>query len=138
MITVKSEKCTIGKYKEHYKDDFNHSKYLKAVFGVFNYQGCDYVNPKGVNIEFKESFTYHKPDNRVRFAVYEKDKLESKYIVFVYKNKSYVHKTHLILAKYKFNPPKYLAQPYLSRVSRNYTASFTDLQSLKVYLDNLE
>jgi len=138
MIEIKSENCTIGRYAKHYKDDFNHSKYLKEVFGVFNYQGCDYVNPNGVNIEFKESFKYDVPDNRVRFAVYEKDKLDSDIIVFVYKDKSYVHKTRHILSKYKFNAPKKLAQPYLTTVSRNYLKKFDDLTDLKEYLDKLE
>jgi len=138
MITIKSEKCTLGKYKEHYENDFNHSKYLKKVFGIFNYQGCDYVNRNGVRIEFKESFKYDIPDNRVRFAVYLKDKLESDYIVFVYKNESYVHKSRLILSKYKFNEPKRLAQPYLTIVRRNYVMKFSNLQKLKIYLDKIK
>ncbi len=137
MINIKSNKCTIGHFKQHYENDFNHSKYLKQIFGVFNYQGCDYNNPNGLNIEFKESFQ-KLAENRIRFATYLKDKLESDYIVFVYNHISYVHKSKQILGKYKYANKKKIAQPYLTTIRKNYIAKFDDYQELKDFLDKMK
>ncbi len=129
---------TLQDYRQYYDNDFNHSKRLKDTFGLFNYQGCDYNNPNGINIEFKESHIYDIPEKTVRFAVYEKDKLESDYIVFIYKDLIFVHKSKRILAKYLFKSVKKIAQPYLSTIRKNYINKFDDLNKLKTYLDKLK
>jgi len=133
-----NSKMSLCKYTKHYKDDFNHSRYLKEVFGVFQYQGVDYINPNGIKIEFKECFKKYKP-NKVRFAVYKKD-LKSDYIVFIwlYSDFIYLHKTRLILRKYEFANKKQIAQPYFNTIRKNFLRKFTDLSELKIYLDLLE
>ncbi len=128
---------TLHDYRQYYDNDYNHSKRLKDVFGLFNYKGCDYNNPNGINIEFKESHIYDIPEKMVRFAVYEKDKLESDYITFIYKDLIFVHKSKRILAKYLFKNVKKIAQPYLSTVRKNYIRRFSNLIRLKTYLDKL-
>ena len=128
---------TLHDYRQYYGSDFNHSLRLKEVFGLFNYQGCDYNNPNGINIEFKESHIYNIPEKLVRFACYEKDKLESDYMVFIYKDLIFVHKSNYVFNKYKFANKKKLAQPYLSTIRKNYIKKFNDLYSLKEYLDKL-
>ena len=128
---------TLHDYRQYYDNDYNHSKRLKDVFGLFNYQGCDYNNPNGINIEFKESHIYDIPEKLVRFACYEKDKLESDYITFIYKNLIFVHKSKRILAKYKCNNTKKICQPYLSTIRKNFIKKFNDLNKLKNYLDKL-
>ncbi|KKL24585.1 hypothetical protein LCGC14_2413890 [marine sediment metagenome] len=128
---------TLHDYRMYYENDYNHSKRLKEVFGVFNYQGCDYNNPNGINIEFKESHIYDIPEKLVKFACYEKDKLESDYIIFIYQNLIFVHNSKYVLNRYKFENKKKLAQPYLSTIRKNYIKRFDDLYSLKEYLDNL-
>ena len=137
LINIKSHNCNVGHYKQHYVNDFNHSKYLKKIFGVFNYQGCDYINDNNVNIEFKESFQI-VPEKLVRFATYLKDKLESDYMVFIYNHISYIHKSKQILGKYKYANKKQIAQPYLNTVRKNYVAKFDDYTELKVFLDKLQ
>ncbi len=129
---------TLQDYRQYYDNDFNHSKRLKDIFGLFNYQGCDYNNPNGINIEFKESHIYDIPEKLVRFAVYEKDKLESDYIVFIYKDLIFVHNSNRILAKYGFRSIKKNAQPYLATIRKNYIKRFDDLDKLKTYLDKLK
>ena len=129
---------TLHDYRMYYENDYNHSKRLKEVFGVFNYQGCDYNNPNGINIEFKESHIYDIPEKLVKFACYEKDKLESDYIIFIYQNLIFVHNSKYVLNRYKFINKKKLAQPYLSTIRKNYIKRFDDLYSLKEYLDKLQ
>ena len=128
---------TLHDYRMYYENDYNHSKRLKDVFGVFNYQGCDYNNPNGINIEFKESHIYDIPEKLVRFACYEKDKLESDYIVFIYKDLIFVHSSKYVFKRYKFANKKKLCQPYLSTIRKNYIEKFNDLYGLKNYLDKL-
>ncbi|GAG53955.1 unnamed protein product [marine sediment metagenome] len=141
-INILSEKCSLGKYVKHYDKNFNHSSKLKEVFGVFNFKGCDYVNKHNIRIEFKESFRDYCSINLVRFACYKKDFIESDYIVFCYyidkRNYIFLHKSKMILRKYKFNKPKCLAQPYLTTVRKNYVEKFSNLIDLKEYIDKLE
>ena len=129
---------TIHNYKEFYKDDYNHSARLKEVFGKFKYKGCDYQNPNGINIEFKESHIFNIPENKVRFACYYKDVLGSDYMVFIYKDLIFVHKTKRVLGKYKFMSNKAIAQPYLSTIRKNYLRKFNKITELKTYLDGLK
>lgn len=129
---------TLHDYRQYYSNDYNHSTRLKEVFGLFNYKGVDYNNPNGINIEFKESHVYSIPENRVCFAVYEKDKLDSDYIVFIYKDLIFLHRSKQILAKYKCKNKKKICKPYLSTIRKNYLEKFSDLNKLKVYLDKLK
>lgn len=128
---------TLHDYRQYYTDNFNHSTRLKKVFGTFNFKGCDYNNPNGINIEFKESHIYDIPEKLVKFACYEKDKLESDYIVFIYKDLIFVHKSKYLFKRYKFANKKKIAQPYLSTIRKNYIAKFDNIYSLREYLDKL-
>lgn len=129
-------------YLRFYDSDLNHSKFLKEIFGVFQYKGTDYINPNNVQIEFKETFKYYNNNEKlIRFACYKKDYLESDYIVFITYHLGFplcfIHKSKLILGKYKFDNKKQIGQPYFTTIRKNYLAKFDNLIDLKEYLDKL-
>lgn len=119
---------------------------------MFNFKGVDYINKHGVKIEFKESHKQDCPLNKIRFAVYKKDRDDSDIIVFSHIHNEnnmlycYVHNSDKILKKYKFASVKQIAQPYLITVQKNYLAKFctkyktirdiiNKFEELKKYLD---
>jgi len=143
LVISYNEKMNLCNFKNCYKDDFNHSRKLKKIFGKFKYKGVDYINQNNANIEFKETFAY-KERKLARFAVYLKDYLESEYIVFIWwmdyendKKEIYLHRTKRILSKYKFANKKKIAQPYLSTIEKHPLGKFDDLHKLKIKLDSL-
>lgn len=126
---------TLHNYRRFYDGDYNHSTRLKDIFGIFNYKGVDYITKNGIKVEFKESFRYHIPENKVKFSVYSKD-LKADLIVFIYKDWSYVLISDFFSKEYKFK--KGIAQPYLTTISNNYIRKFNSLERLKTYLDKGE
>jgi len=145
---------TLHDYSHLYDSDYNHSAILKEIFGIFNYQGVDYINKHGIKIEFKESLIFDEQINRVRFAVYQKDRDGSDYIVFLHINQNgkmycLLHKSKQILKKYKFNNQKHVCQPYLSTIRKNPIKSFfckykslkdifNKLRELKDFIDKIQ
>jgi len=140
---TQNPKMNLCNYSNFYDKDFNHSRMLKEIFGVFQYKGTDYINPNEIEIEFKETFKYYDGNEKlIRFACYLKDKTDSDYIVFITYHKGfpmcYVHNSNQILGKYKFNNKKLIAQPYFTTIRKNYLRKFNSLVHLKNYLDILD